>query len=36
EFQPGYVSRVFRKPYKLHDKVIRPGQVIVAKEPVSN
>jgi len=36
EVKPGYVSRVFRKPYKLHDKVIRPGQVIVAKEPVSN
>ncbi|MEZ0392918.1 MAG: nucleotide exchange factor GrpE [Pseudobdellovibrionaceae bacterium] len=34
--KPGSVSRVFKKPYKLHDKVIRPGQVIVAKEPVTN
>jgi molecular chaperone GrpE len=36
EVQPGFVSRVFKKPYKLHDKVIRPGQVVVAKEPISN
>lgn len=34
--KPGSVSRVFKKPYKLHDKLIRPGQVVVAKEPVSN
>lgn len=34
--KPGHISRVFKKPYKLHDKVIRPGQVVVAKEPVSN
>lgn len=32
----GHISRVFKKPYKLHDKVIRPAQVIVAKEPVKN
>ena len=36
QYKPGYVSRVFRKPYKLHDRVIRPGQVIVAKEPIQN
>lgn len=30
---PGHVMRVFKKPYKLHDKVIRPGQVVVAKKP---
>ncbi len=36
EVKPGFISRVFKKPYKLHDKVIRPGQVVVAKEPVSN
>lgn len=30
---PGYVLRVFKKPYKLHDKLIRPGQVVVAKKP---
>lgn len=29
----GHVFRVFKKPYKLHDKVIRHGQVIVAKAP---
>lgn len=26
----GHVARVFKKPYKLHDKIIRMGQVIVA------
>lgn len=30
---PGHVMRVFKKPYKFHDKVIRPGQVVVAKKP---
>lgn len=29
----GHVSRVFKKPYKLHDKIIRMGQVVVATEP---
>jgi molecular chaperone GrpE len=29
----GHVTQVFRKPYKLHDKVIRTGQVVVAREP---
>ncbi len=29
----GHVSKVFKKPYKLHDKVIRTGQVIVATPP---
>lgn len=28
----GHVSRVFKKPYKLHDKIIRMGQVVVATE----
>ena len=32
----GFVSRVFRKPYKLHDRVIRTGQVVVAKKPSEN
>jgi molecular chaperone GrpE len=27
----GHISRVFKKPFKLHDRVIRPGQVVVAK-----
>lgn len=26
----GHVSQVFKKPYKLHDRVVRPGQVVVA------
>lgn len=29
----GHISKVFKKPYKLHDKVIRTGQVIVATPP---
>jgi len=29
----GHVSRVFKKPYKLHDKIIRMGQVVVASKP---
>lgn len=29
----GHVARVFKKPYKLHDKVIRMGQVVVATSP---
>nr|WP_295906196.1 nucleotide exchange factor GrpE [uncultured Bdellovibrio sp.] len=33
EVPPGHIARVFKKPYKLHDKVIRTGQVIVAKKP---
>jgi len=30
---PGHISKVFKKAYKLHDKVIRPAQVVVAKKP---
>lgn len=30
---PGHIFRVFKKAYKLHDRVIRPAQVVVAKEP---
>lgn len=33
ESAPGTVFRVLRKPYKLHDRVIRPAQVVVAKNP---
>lgn len=33
---PGHISRVFKKPYKLHDKVIRTGQVVVAKASTAN
>jgi molecular chaperone GrpE len=28
----GHVSRVFKKAYKFHDKILRPAQVVVAKE----
>jgi molecular chaperone GrpE len=27
----GHVFKVYKKAYKLHDKIIRPAQVIVAK-----
>lgn len=30
---PGHIARVFKKAYKLHDRVLRPAQVVVAKEP---
>ncbi|MBC7372276.1 MAG: nucleotide exchange factor GrpE [Bdellovibrionaceae bacterium] len=33
DMAPGHVFRVFKKAYKLHDKVIRPAQVVVAKKP---
>lgn len=33
EFEPGHISQVFKEAYKLHDKIIRPAQVVVAKEP---
>jgi molecular chaperone GrpE len=36
EVPEGHISKVLKKPYKLHDKVIRPGQVIVAKKPTEN
>jgi len=32
EFPEGYVAKTFKKAYKLHDKVIRPAQVIIAKK----
>jgi molecular chaperone GrpE len=28
---PGHVTKVFKKPYKYADKLLRHGQVIVAK-----
>ncbi len=31
--EPGEIIQVLKKPYKLHDRVIRPGQVIIATEP---
>lgn len=33
EVEPGYVLRTFKKAYKLHDKLLRPAQVVVAKKP---
>lgn len=30
---PGHITQVFKKPYKLHDRIIRHGQVVVAKAP---
>jgi len=36
DFPEGHVSRVFKKPYRLHDRVIRPGQVVVARKPAAN
>lgn len=31
DLPPGHISRVFKKPYKLHDRVVRHGQVVVTK-----
>lgn len=36
QVQPGHIVRVFKKPYKYHEKIIRPGQVVVAKKLDSN
>lgn len=33
ECPPGHISRVFKKAYKLHDRLLRPAQVVVATEP---
>ena len=33
EVEPGHISTTFQKAYKLHEKIIRPAQVVVAKEP---
>jgi molecular chaperone GrpE len=33
EVEPGHVLRFLKKPYRFHDRVLRVGQVIVAKEP---
>lgn len=32
EVEPGHITQVFKEAYKLHDRVIRPAQVVVAKE----
>jgi molecular chaperone GrpE len=33
DLPPGHVAQVFRKAYKMHDKLIRPAQVTVAQPP---
>lgn len=33
EHAPGHITRVFKKAYTLHDKLLRPAQVVVATEP---
>ncbi|MEQ1665067.1 MAG: nucleotide exchange factor GrpE [Bdellovibrionales bacterium] len=33
EVSEGHVLRVFKKAYKLHDRLLRPAQVVVAKLP---
>jgi molecular chaperone GrpE len=33
EFAPGTIARVFKKAYRLYDKLLRPAQVVVAKAP---
>lgn len=35
EVAPGHVLRTFKKAYKLHDKLIRPAQVVVASKPTA-
>ena len=35
EYKPGLISRVFKKAYRLHDRLLRPAQVVVAKAPVN-
>lgn len=35
QFPPGSVARVFKKAYRLHDRLLRPAQVVVAKAPSS-
>ena len=33
EVEPGYVTRILRTGFRLHDRVIRPAQVMVATAP---
>lgn len=35
EMEDGHVLRVFKRGYKLHDRILRPAQVIIAKKPSS-
>ncbi len=31
DLPPGHILRVFKKPYKLYERLVRPGQVVVVK-----
>lgn len=33
EVPPGHVLRTFKKGYRLHEKLMRPAQVVVSKKP---
>jgi len=33
---PGHITQVFKRAYKLHDRVIRPAQVVVARKSSGN
>ena len=35
DIEPGYVTQILRPGFRLHDRVIRPAQVMVAREPES-
>ena len=35
EMEPGYVTQILRPGFRLHDRIIRPAQVIVARPPES-
>ena len=35
EIEPGYVTQIIRPGFRLHDRVIRPAQVMVARPPES-
>lgn len=34
QYPPGVITQVFRKPYKIYDRILRTGQVVVATETV--
>ena len=36
EFPPNHISEVFRKGYRLHDRLLRPAMVIVTSQPTEN
>ncbi len=35
-YPPGKIARVFKKAFKMHDRMIRPAQVVVATEPIES